>query len=82
MKVNDGVGKLVSMREESKASISSIKVKAEEEDGTDIIDFIRDRLVCSETVVDDSERHILYNTRRDFLRKAWNLRAFQNLITR
>lgn len=81
-KVTDVIGKLVSMREESKASISSIKVKAEEEDGTDIIDFIKDRLVCSETAVDDSERHISYNTRRDFLRKAWNLKAFQNLITR
>lgn len=81
--VKSAITKLLAFRDRSRSNVSSIKLRAEEDDGVSVIDFIKDRLIFSDDVtIDRDERHLSYTTRRNFLRQAWLSRAFQNQITR
>lgn len=81
--VKSAIAKLLAFRDRSKANVSSIKLRAEEEEGVSVIDFIKDRLIFSADVtIDNDERHLSYTTRQNFLRQAWLSRAFQTQITR
>ena len=63
-----------------KHDVTKLQLRAEDEDGASFIDFIRDRLVCTQEVAEDEERRLSYKTRINILRNAWNSKDFQNLI--
>ena len=79
-KITDVATSVMRYRSQSASSVPKMQVKAEDDDGTSIIDFIRDRLSCSDKIPNDNDRHLSYNARRSFLRSAWNSKGFQNVL--
>lgn len=79
-KITRAVTSLLRMREDDVQSVPKIQVKAEDEDGTSVIDFIRERLFCADTIPNDKDRHLSYTARRSFLRAAWNFTGFQKTL--
>jgi len=81
--VKSAINKLLAFRDRSRSNVSSIRLRAEKDEGVSVIDFIKDQLTFSNDVtLDSDERHLSYTTRRNFLRQAWDSKAFQNQITR
>ena len=79
-KITDVATSVMRYRSQSASSVPKMQVKAEDDDGTSIIDFIRDRLSCSDKIPNDNDRHLSYNARRSFLWSAWNSKGFQNVL--
>ena len=76
------VKSLLGIRESKSGTVSKVLLRAEDDDGVALIDFIKDRLSCSDKIANDSDRHLSYNTRICFLRNAWNSKAFQRHLAR
>ena len=79
-KIMDIARSVIDVRNQSAISVPKMQVKAEDDDGTSIIDFVKDRLSCCENIPNDNDRHLSYNARISFLRSAWNSKGFQNVL--
>ena len=80
--IMDTVKNLLHRRERG-SDIATLQLRADEEDdGVNVIDFIKDRLCAREMISYDTDRRMSYNVRQQFLRRAWTWKAFQKMIAK
>ena len=78
------VGKMISSlfgkHESDAARVTKLQLRADDEDGASMINFLRDRLVKAFNVPEDEDRRLSYKTRLDLIWRAWNSTDFQKLL--
>lgn len=79
-KVKVMIKDLLRVRSDCESCVKTVKLGGRDDDGTMMIDFIKDRIRFSDKVDSGDERHLSYELRKEFLRSIWNRSDLQNAL--